>query len=119
MTGLIGLGDEVEWQARHFGLWLRMRVRITAFNPHTYFQDTMVKGPFRQFQHNHSFTEKNGGTQMVDRLAFQSPVPPLGKLIDILLLQNHLQRFLETRNQIIKSAAESELWRKYLSSPKS
>jgi ligand-binding SRPBCC domain-containing protein len=46
-SGLIGLGEEVSWRARHFGVWQQMTSRITAFDRPAYFQDTMVRGAFR------------------------------------------------------------------------
>jgi ligand-binding SRPBCC domain-containing protein len=113
-SGLIGLGEEVEWRARHFGLCLKMRVQITAFQPPTYFQDTMVKGLFRYFKHDHTFKEENGGTLMIDQLAFGAPIPLLGSIVDKLVLKKHLHQFLEQRNQMLKSAAESDQWQKYL-----
>jgi ligand-binding SRPBCC domain-containing protein len=119
MSGLITLGQEVEWQARHFGLLLKLRVQITAIRRPNYFRDTMVKGLFRRFEHEHTFTEQDGGTLMADRLSFESPVPVLGKLFDILVLGPHLKHLLKERNRVIKSVAETEKWHKYLSSPKS
>jgi ligand-binding SRPBCC domain-containing protein len=108
------LGEEVEWRARHFGLWLTMRVQITAFNRATYFQDTMVKGLFRYFKHDHTFKEEQGNTLMIDQVAFGAPVPLLGSIVDKLILKKHLHHFLEQRNQMLKSAAESDQWQKYL-----
>src|SRR5690242_11005121 len=54
-TGLISLGQEVVWRARHFGIWLTMRVRITGYTAPSFFQDSMVEGPFRLFRHDHVF----------------------------------------------------------------
>src|SRR5260370_2935885 len=65
-TGLISEGEEVEWKAKHFGLWWKMRVRITAFQPPLYFQDSMVEGPFRSFIHDHTFDHLDPGTLMTD-----------------------------------------------------
>jgi ligand-binding SRPBCC domain-containing protein len=117
--GLIGLGEEVEWSARHFGLWLSMRVKIMAFNRPIYFQDAMVKGPFHHFRHDHTFEDQRNSTLMIDRIAFASPVPFIGSIVDLLVLKTHLRRFLEQRNRMLKLVAESEKWHKYLSFPKS
>ena len=111
------MGQQVVWRARHFGLWLTMRVEITALDPPTYFQDAMVKGPFHSFKHDHFFAEGAQGTLMVDRIVFASPVPLLGKMADVPVVQAHLKRLLETRNSALKTIAESDQWRKYLLSP--
>ena len=41
-SGLIGLGEEVTFEARHFGLRLRHRARITALERPRRFVDEMV-----------------------------------------------------------------------------
>jgi len=54
-SGLIGLDDEVTWEATHFGVRQRLTSRITAFDrPHS-FRDSMVRGAFAGFDHDHLF----------------------------------------------------------------
>jgi ligand-binding SRPBCC domain-containing protein len=115
---LIESGQQVEWRARHFGLWFNMTVAITEMRRPLHFQDTMIKGPFRHFRHNHTFTEQDGRTEMVDRVEFASAVPIFGLVVDFLLLQHHLKLFLQERNHLLKAVLESQQWRNYLSSPK-
>jgi ligand-binding SRPBCC domain-containing protein len=116
-SGLIGHGQQVEWRARHFGLWFNMTVAITEMDRPMHFQDAMIKGPFRYFRHDHTFTHQNSGTLMVDCVEFASPVAVLGSLVDFFILRYHLKRFLQKRNHLLKAAAESDQWRNYLSSP--
>jgi ligand-binding SRPBCC domain-containing protein len=111
-TGLISEGEEVEWKAKHFGLWWKMRVRITAFRPPGYFQDSMVKGPFRSFTHDHTFDRQGPGTLMTDTVTFQSPILIAGGLFDVCVLNKYLLRFLQARNKKLKVEAESKSWPK-------
>ena len=60
-SGLIGLNEEVTWSARHLGLTQTMTVRITAVDRPRYFQDRMVRGAFRFFEHDHFFADRGGG----------------------------------------------------------
>lgn len=106
-TGLISLGQEVEWKARHLGLWWRMRVKITEFDPPRRFQDTMIRGPFRSFSHDHTFDPCVSGTLMTDVVRFQSYVSVLGTLLDRLVVGQYLRRFLLSRNIKLKAAAEA------------
>jgi ligand-binding SRPBCC domain-containing protein len=115
VSGLIAEGQEVEWKARHFGIWLRMRIRITRYERPHFFQDSMVDGPFGLFRHDHIFDSTGSGMMMTDHIVFSSPVPLAGELLDRLVIRNHLQDFLEERNKQLKAAAESDLWRQYLS----
>jgi ligand-binding SRPBCC domain-containing protein len=117
-SGLIELGQQVEWRARHFGWWFNMTVAIMEMRRPSHFQDAMIKGPFRYFRHDHAFTEQSGHTEMVDRVEFASPVPVFGSIADFLFLRHYLKLFLQERNHLLKAALESDQWRKYLSSPR-
>ena len=110
--GLIGVNQEVEWRARHFFLWFNLRVRITEYAPPRFFQDSMVRGPFRFFRHGHSFAEAGAETNMTDELRFESPTA-MGWLIDRAVAA-HLKQFLKERNSSLKTALESDQWRQYL-----
>jgi ligand-binding SRPBCC domain-containing protein len=105
--GLMGLGDEVTWEATH--LWVRQRltVRITRFESPRLFQDEMVRGPFASMRHLHEFVPRGGGTTMVDTFSFTSPLGALGAIFDRLFLAGYLRRFLLSRAAALKGMAES------------
>lgn len=107
VSGLIGLHQEVTWEARHFGVRQRLTSRITAFERPNYFQDTMVRGAFASFVHDHRFRIIAGMTEMEDRLVFRSPLGPLGVVVDRLVMTRYLRRLLERRNEVLKRVAES------------
>lgn len=73
-SGLMALGQEVTWRARHFGLWQHLTSRITAFERPIHFRDSMVRGAFRRFDHDHFFTQRGDITIMRDLFDFQSPL---------------------------------------------
>lgn len=100
-TGLIRLGEEVTWRAWHFGVPLRMTSRITAMEAPGYFVDEQAKGPFRRFRHVHEFTEDPAGTVMVDRIEFEAPFGPLGRLMEKLVLARYLRKLIESRNRFL------------------
>lgn len=99
MSGLISLGQEVTWRAWHFGVPIRMTSRITEMQAPFYFVDEQAKGPFRRFRHVHEFTEDSGGTVMVDRIEFEAPFGPIGRLAEKLVLARYLQELIDQRNQ--------------------
>jgi ligand-binding SRPBCC domain-containing protein len=114
-TGLIGDGESVTWQGRHFGLMLRHTSKITQYEPPTFFQDVMTAGRFKSFEHDHRFREQNDETVMKDELRFSAPFGVLGFMVESLVLRKYLTRFLLDRNKFLKQVAESEVWREYLS----
>ena len=105
-SGLLGAGDEVTWEGRHFGVTQRLSSRITQFRPPSYFQDRMTRGAFRSLEHDHLFELQPGGTLMVDVLSFTAPFGPLGWVAERLLLGRHLRRFLVRRGMALKELAE-------------
>ena len=113
-AGLIGLGEEVTWEARHLGVRQNLTAQITAFDPPHHFRDSQVRGAFRRFDHDHFFEAIPTGTRMRDCFDFNAPLGPLGRLAEWLLLEDHMRRFLSERNAVIKRVAESEEWRRFL-----
>src|SRR5712675_3797813 len=77
-SGLIELGEQVTWEARHFGVRQRFTSHITAFDRPRYFQDSMLRGAFRSFVHDHYFEAGADGTIMKDVLTFRSPLAVIG-----------------------------------------
>lgn len=106
-SGLIGMNESVTWRAKHFGVYQELTSKITEFNAPNSFTDEMVKGAFKQFRHEHHFSEHNAGTLMIDYFDYTSPFGILGKLADFLFLKNYMSKLLVKRNQIIKTYAES------------
>jgi ligand-binding SRPBCC domain-containing protein len=116
-SGLMGLGQEVTWRARHFGTWQHLTSRITAFVRPLHFRDSMVRGAFQHFDHDHFFSQRGELTVMRDVFDFQSPFGILGRSADRLFLTNYMRRLLLTRNALIKTVAETEQWRQYILPP--
>jgi ligand-binding SRPBCC domain-containing protein len=96
-SGLIGVGQEVTWRARHFGLPLRMTSRITAMDFPERFVDEQVRGPFKAFRHVHEFEATGHGSLMTDRVEFTAPFGPLGRLVERLVLRRYLERLIAER----------------------
>lgn len=107
-SGLVGLGEEVMLQARHFGRRWTLTSRVTAFEPPWFFRDSLVRGPFARFDHEHRFVETGERrTLMIDRFEYTPPLGVLGRLADHLFLERYMRRVLGERQQAIKGAAES------------
>ena len=112
--GLMDMDDEVTWRARHLGVRQSLTTRITAFEPPRHFRDSMLRGAFARFDHDHFFNEHAGTTEMRDVFDYDAPLGPLGDLAERLFLSAYLRRFLTRRNQVIKRVAESDEWRQIL-----
>ena len=113
-SGLIGLGEEVTWEARHLGVKQRLTSKITAFDRPRHFHDEMVRGAFASFSHDHFFEPDGDATRMREVFDYQSPLGLLGSAADRLFLKSYMERFLVRRAEVIKGVAESDEWTKFL-----
>ena len=109
-TGLLNLGDTVTWQAVHLGLPWWLTAQITRFDRPRFFEDRMLRGPFRALVHTHRFEPAEPAstrTLMTDTLRYTAPLGPLGALADRLFLARHMRDFLLERAHFLKRAAET------------
>jgi ligand-binding SRPBCC domain-containing protein len=113
-SGLISAGQEVTWHARHLGAWRTLTSRITAYERPRHFHDSMVRGAFRRFDHDHHFEAVPGGTRMRDVFDFDARFGWAGQLAARLFLTRYMRGFLERRNAVIRAVAESAEWESYL-----
>lgn len=105
-AGELSAGDEVTWRARHFGIPLELTVEITAMDRPTHFRDEQVAGPFAWMEHDHRFEALGEGrTRMIDDFRFESPVWPLGRALDALVLRRYMARVLRRRNERLRKRA--------------
>jgi hypothetical protein len=115
--GLIGPNQTVTWQGRHFGVMLTQETLISKYERPHHFQDIMLRGMFKSFEHDHYFDlMPDGSTVMRDELRFAAPLGPLGWIAETLVLRRYLRGFLVERNELIKAVAESpeQRWLPYV-----
>ena len=105
--GLLELGDEVTWEARHLGIRQRLTARISRFERPVLFEDVMIRGAFASLRHVHEFLPRDGGTTMIDTFTFTSPLGPVGAIVDRLFLAGYMRRLLVSRANELKRMAES------------
>lgn len=114
IKGLIKLDESVTWEATHFGIRQKLTSKITEYKRPFHFRDSMVKGTFERFDHDHFFELTEAGTLMKDIFDYNSPLGFLGTIADALFLESYMRKMLTERNELIKSVAESDSWQHYL-----
>ncbi|MEU3988098.1 SRPBCC family protein [Streptomyces platensis] len=102
--GELALGDTVTFQARHLGLTWRLKARITSYDRPRCFVDEQESGPFKRWRHAHHFEpDGTGGTIMRDVIDFASPLGPVGRIVDRLLLRRYMPHLIRIRNAYLAS----------------
>lgn len=115
-SGLLELGDEVTWRARHFGIWQALTSRITAYDRPHHFRDSMVRGAFARFDHDHYFDPVDGGTLLRDVFDYDAPFGVFGWLAEEFFVSAYMRRFLLARLCELKTLAESTAWQRFVAS---
>lgn len=108
--GRLRLGDAVTWEAMHFFVRQRLTSKIVAYDRPRSFVDEMQQGAFARWRHAHRFEEREGGTLMVDDVDFASPLGLLGSVVDALVLEGYMTRFLVRHNEQFKLEAEKGIY---------
>jgi ligand-binding SRPBCC domain-containing protein len=114
LGGMILAGDELVWRGWKFGLPQMHETLITGFEEPRFFQDTMGRGRFAKFQHDHHFLETQGGTLLEDELRFSMPFGWAGDVVGQVVMVPHIKGLLRRRFALLKGLAEGDGWREYL-----
>lgn len=107
-TGLLDLGEEVTWRAKHFGIYQKLTSKMVAIEFPHFFVDEMTKGIFKSFTHRHEFIQHGNVTTMKDIFRYRAPLGPIGNIADTLFLKAYMTRFLIKRNLVIKQFSEMD-----------
>jgi ligand-binding SRPBCC domain-containing protein len=113
-AGLVGDGARVGGEGWQLGLPQYHVSLIREFEANRHFQDKMIAGRFRFFEHEHSFRAEGDETVLDDEIRFALPFGVVGWVVGRLFLYPHIRRLLGRRFRLIKRLAEGEEWREYL-----
>jgi uncharacterized protein YbjT (DUF2867 family)/ligand-binding SRPBCC domain-containing protein len=85
------------------GIPLTWTTKITGYEPPTGFRDTQLSGPYRRWEHAHSFQAVPGGTLVRDEIDYEVPLGRLGDLANRLVVRSELERIFRHRAETIRT----------------
>jgi len=91
-------GALIDYRLRLRGIPIRWRTRIAAWEPNERFVDEQIKGPYRKWEHEHTFEDAEGGVYVRDRVAYRVPG---GALVNRLLVQRDVVGIFEHRQRVL------------------
>jgi ligand-binding SRPBCC domain-containing protein len=92
-------GTLLDYRLRLHGIPLRWQSEISVWEPPNRFIDRQIKGPYRQWVHEHNFSAHQGGTLVGDSVTYSVPG---GRIIQKLLVAPDLDRVFGYRHKILK-----------------
>ncbi len=82
------LGIPVHWQTE-----------IRDVDKRKFFTDVQLKGPYKVWEHTHTFLERKNGVLMRDEVNYQLPFGVMGKMAHALIVKKKLDRIFAFRKQ--------------------
>src|SRR5262249_14357934 len=79
------------------GIPLHWQTEIKTVEKPYRFVDIQLKGPYRLWEHTHTFTQTGKGVLMKDEVKYQLPLGPLGSVAHALLVRRKLQALFRFR----------------------
>ena len=109
---VIAQGTTIDYRLSWRGVPLRWTSVIAAWDPPHFFIDRQIRGPYRLWHHEHTFTDHGGRTEVVDRVRY---AVPMGRWIQRLIVGRDVdaifayrkQRLLEIFNEAPYSVARA------------
>lgn len=93
-------GVRIDYRLRIRGLPMRWQSEITVWEPPHRFIDAQRRGPYRLWEHEHTFSEENGVTTVRDFVRYEVYC---GWLVNRLLVRKDLEHIFAYRRQTLLS----------------
>lgn len=95
-------GARIDYRLGLRGVPVRWRTEITVWEPPRRFVDVQLRGPYRLWEHEHTFEEVPGGTLCRDRVRYAVPGGPLSGLVNRLLVAPDLRKVFRYRQETLR-----------------
>jgi hypothetical protein len=96
-------GTLIEYRLRLHGVPIRWLTRIAVFEPDDRFEDVQVRGPYRMWEHSHSFVRSGDGTLMRDLVRYGLPFGMVGELAYVAFVRRDLEQIFDHRREAVAS----------------
>jgi ligand-binding SRPBCC domain-containing protein len=85
-----------------FNIPMNWVTEITYIKDKEYFIDEQRFGPYAFWHHQHHFEAIEGGTRMRDILHYKVPIPIIGDLADLILVDGQVNQIFTYRDKVVQ-----------------
>jgi ligand-binding SRPBCC domain-containing protein len=94
-------GARIDYQLTLYGVPVKWATLIERWEPPHEFVDVQLRGPYRVWRHTHRFLAEAKGTRMIDDVAYELPLGPLGRMVEALWARREVARIFAHRTEVI------------------
>jgi lycopene cyclase domain-containing protein len=94
-------GRLIDYRLKLFGIPIRWKTEIVAWEPPHRFVDRQIEGPYQTWTHTHRFESKSGGTMMTDQVEYMPKGWFLAPLLNRLFVKRNVKRIFDYRRKEI------------------
>jgi len=95
-------GMKIRYKIRWLGLSMRWESLIAEYEKNVSFADEMLRGPYKSWYHVHRFKATPKGVEMSDRVEYELPFGPLGRLAHWIMVRRQLRAIFNYREKRIR-----------------
>lgn len=90
-------GTRIDYRLKLHGIPFRWQSQIHDWQPVTGFSDTQTRGPYKKWDHSHTFIEQDGGTLIRDRALYRIPFGVPGDTLAYPFIKKDLEKIFGYR----------------------
>lgn len=85
-----------------FGIPVHWQTEICKLSHQNYFTDRQTKGPYKIWEHTHTFIEQSNGVLMTDVVNYEIPLGFLGNFANLILIRRKIESIFDYRKMILE-----------------
>ncbi len=84
------------------GIAMHWQTKICNVEKNKVFADTQLKGPYKLWEHTHTFKEIEGGVLMNDVINYELPLGFIGNIAHSLFIKNKIENIFVYRKKVLE-----------------
>ena len=84
-----------------FGIPVNWQTEICSLEPQNHFTDRQLKGPYKLWEHTHTFKASIGGVLMNDEIKYELPFSFIGNIAHQLFIRRKIENIFTFRNNAL------------------
>lgn len=84
------------------GITVRWKTEICKVDKPVMFTDRQLKGPYKIWEHTHTFIKKDNGILMKDQVKYELPFGIIGSIVHKLIVRKKIENIFKYREKVLK-----------------